>query len=184
VGTRTPYWWEEVAARLGGAAQQVVAELKTVPDRERIARLENLRLEGGTIESDTNLTSDDLLVLENANIEVGNHTVTHPILDRCPIEKITHEIRAAATELAEILGRPIRAFAYPNGSWNPAVREAVADAGHLVAFLFDHREQVWPVPDPLTISRIRVNSTDPIEEFAIRVSGLHSTMMHVRSRLG
>jgi peptidoglycan/xylan/chitin deacetylase (PgdA/CDA1 family) len=47
--------------------------------------------------------------------EIGGHTVSHPILARAPLDVQAEEIEGGCRAVEEWTGRPVRAFAYPNG---------------------------------------------------------------------
>jgi peptidoglycan/xylan/chitin deacetylase (PgdA/CDA1 family) len=64
-----------------------------------------------TTEEVSRLALDDL-------IEVGSHTVSHPMLSRMKIEEQRHELTASKSELEKILGRPVKSFCYPSGSYS------------------------------------------------------------------
>ena len=64
-----------------------------------------------TAEEVSSLAGDDL-------IEVGSHTVSHPMLSRMTIKEQRHELTASKTELEKILGGPVKSFCYPNGSYS------------------------------------------------------------------
>ena len=51
-------------------------------------------------------------------IEVGAHTVTHPILSLENDDRSFNEIKASVVELEDILQHKIISFAYPNGLYN------------------------------------------------------------------
>jgi peptidoglycan/xylan/chitin deacetylase (PgdA/CDA1 family) len=53
--------------------------------------------------------------LSRAGIEIGAHTVTHPILKSLDADAAETEIVQAKKQLEEITDTPIRSFAYPNG---------------------------------------------------------------------
>jgi len=48
-------------------------------------------------------------------MEIGAHTVTHPILRNTAPDTARREIVESGRRLAEIVGQPVRLFAYPNG---------------------------------------------------------------------
>jgi peptidoglycan/xylan/chitin deacetylase (PgdA/CDA1 family) len=48
-------------------------------------------------------------------VEIGAHTMNHPILKNESDEFCEYEIKQSVAELGSILGRPIKSFAYPNG---------------------------------------------------------------------
>jgi peptidoglycan/xylan/chitin deacetylase (PgdA/CDA1 family) len=68
-----------------------------------------------------------------AGHDIGAHTCTHPWLTQIPLDQAREEILASKARLEDLFGRPIRHFCYPYGDWNPAVRDAVADAGFQTA---------------------------------------------------
>lgn len=67
--------------------------------------------------------------LDAAGWEIGAHAVTHPELDVVPVPVAVHEIDRSRASLAEIVGHPIRSFAYPHGYYSTAVRGHVVEAG-------------------------------------------------------
>lgn len=194
IGSCQPYWWDEVVdlLRAGGRLpafphennpDTVVRRLKTVPDRQRMGALDHLRATvGGSGSRAAQLDWPELAELELGEVRVENHSLTHPCLDLCDDEKIVAEIDRSHQLLADALGREPRAFAYPNGSWDPRVRNGLADRGYRLAFLFDHRLADRPETDRLTISRLRVDSTASLHRFQTIVSGLLPALHHARGR--
>jgi peptidoglycan/xylan/chitin deacetylase (PgdA/CDA1 family) len=55
---------------------------------------------------------------ESGLVDIGAHTVTHPLLTGLPPEQQQQEIVRGKSELEEILGRRISSFAYPYGARN------------------------------------------------------------------
>ena len=49
-------------------------------------------------------------------IEIGAHTVTHPVLSQLRIEQQRAEIGDAKTRLEKVIGRPVTGFSYPYGT--------------------------------------------------------------------
>ncbi len=191
--SRKPFWWIEAEGllRRGGRAAilgevgpvAAVAALKRLPDEQRLAALEELRRSaGGTPPEMPQLRRSELRRLESAGVRVGNHTLTHPCLDRCTREKVGFELSRAHDILTEALGSPPAAFAYPNGNWDARAAAHLRDLGYAAAFLFDHRIGRYPPADALSISRVRVNSTTPLDRFRIIVSGLHPFLHHAIGR--
>jgi peptidoglycan/xylan/chitin deacetylase (PgdA/CDA1 family) len=65
-------------------------------------------------------------------IEVGAHTVTHPMLSTLPVNAQQMEIRSSKKMLEDMTGRRIRSFAYPYGtvdSYTADTVTSVRDAG-------------------------------------------------------
>jgi hypothetical protein len=70
---------------------------------------------GAHLPDDLMMTDSQVRTLAEAGMDIGAHTVTHPILCTLEPEEALHEIRAGRDRLGAITGREIRAFAYPNG---------------------------------------------------------------------
>ncbi len=71
----------------------------------------------GALEPSTRpVTPDELGRLADGVVEVGAHTVTHPVLSRLPSERQRFEVEASKSLLEDVLGRRIRSFAYPYGA--------------------------------------------------------------------
>lgn len=58
---------------------------------------------------------DQLRNMEEAGIEIGGHTITHPSLGRVDQVQARHEIQGCLDMLNEQLGSRERTFCYPNG---------------------------------------------------------------------
>lgn len=195
IDTDRPFWWveAETLARAGGTSRRVpqqvkdegpaalVRYLKRVPDVRLQEILAEMRGGAGRVRT-RQLSSDEVRQLDEEGVRVENHSMTHPLLDQCTDEKITTEIAAAHERLTAILGRPPSAFAYPNGNSDERVRSALAAHGYRAAFLFDHRLVRLPIRHPLSISRVRVNSTTTLDRFTAIVAGLHPAIHRLRNR--
>jgi peptidoglycan/xylan/chitin deacetylase (PgdA/CDA1 family) len=76
--------------------------------------------------------------LGKAGIEIGGHTVTHPILTKLKDEAAFQEIIENKHMLEQILDKPVRLFAYPNGKvgidFDERHVQMVKDAGYEAAF--------------------------------------------------
>ena len=61
------------------------------------------------------MTHDQVRSLRALGMELGAHTVTHPILARLAPDAAFEEMRRGKLELEQIVGEPMQLFAYPNG---------------------------------------------------------------------
>jgi peptidoglycan/xylan/chitin deacetylase (PgdA/CDA1 family) len=187
VDTDLPFWWSEVEELSAQGASpkrspsELVRQLKRLPDSDRRAVLEGMRSQAGTVVRMPQLTSEELRTLERDGVEIGNHSLTHPCLDKCDDEAIRREVVEAHESLAGALGHPPTSFAYPNGNWDDRVRRTVAAAGYDLAFAFDHR-LVPSGQDTLSLSRVRVDASADLDRFRILASGLHPWLHRLRGR--
>lgn len=63
-----------------------------------------------------NMTPSQLIELKNSMlVNIGAHTLNHPILKNENNETATHEIKTSIDELGNLLNTKIKYFAYPNG---------------------------------------------------------------------
>lgn len=86
------------------------------PERRRRAAHEIARRTGGRVPTDLMMTTAQVRALHAAGMEVGAHTVNHPILAEIPLPQARNEMEASRARLEQITGAPVRLFAYPNGS--------------------------------------------------------------------
>lgn len=98
------------------AAQQIVDQWKYLPPVERRQRAEQFSmLVGAAPNTDLMMTADQVAQMPAHDIEIGAHTLTHPILARLPVDEAREEIVGSRRRLEDITGQPILSFAYPNG---------------------------------------------------------------------
>jgi len=96
--------------------QHLIEKSKYLPFKARLdlaQKLENLA--GGASSHSLMLTRDMISTLAKQGIEIGGHTVTHPILTSLEDEIARSEIVDGKRELEMIIGKPVKLFAYPNG---------------------------------------------------------------------
>ncbi len=65
--------------------------------------------------SDLMMRSEQVLQLHRAGMEIGGHTVRHPILRAIDDDDARAEIRDGRERLQAITSAPVESFAYPNG---------------------------------------------------------------------
>ena len=61
------------------------------------------------------LNAAEVRSLAAAGMEVGAHTLTHPLLSQLPAEAAWTEIAESRARLEQLIGRPVWALAYPFG---------------------------------------------------------------------
>lgn len=64
---------------------------------------------------DLMMTSAQIQALDSAGMQIGAHTVSHPILARTELNNAYIEIGESKNKLEKLLGHKIETFAYPNG---------------------------------------------------------------------
>lgn len=95
----------------------LLEQLKYMPPTERERGVETLvrRAECGALPRDVMLTSEQVRELSRRGVEIGGHTVTHPILNAVDDDRARREMTMGKQTLEAIIGKPVKTFAYPNG---------------------------------------------------------------------
>jgi len=87
---------------------------------------------------DMMLSRGMIATLAREGIDIGAHTVSHPILTHVDDAQAREEIRRGKLQLEEITGKTVRHFAYPNGKpeidFDKRHVQMVKDAGYAAAF--------------------------------------------------
>ena len=76
------------------------------------------------------MSASQVAELAAAGMEIGSHSATHSRLAGLDAGQLEAEVRDSRASIAELVGAPIRGFAYPYGSMDAAARHAVRDAGY------------------------------------------------------
>lgn len=113
---------------------QVWKVLFPLPEPERRRALDTLAAWAGgpapVREDYRSLRPDEVRSLGDSGlVEVGAHTVTHPVLPAQSASEQRREIFRSRDTLEEILGRPVTSFSYPHGEYSRLTRAIVREAG-------------------------------------------------------
>jgi peptidoglycan/xylan/chitin deacetylase (PgdA/CDA1 family)/SAM-dependent methyltransferase len=112
------------------------------------------------LRTERSLTPEEITDLtEGGLIEVGAHTVTHPVLSRLGDEEACKEIASSKGWLETNLERPVSALSYPYGDYGPREVEIAGRAGFETAFS-SLAQAVTVGCDPLQIPRLTVGHQD------------------------
>lgn len=113
VERRRLLWFDDLAAREG---ERAVGPWKTRPYAEWLAACAASPREVAVDDPRALMTPDDVGALSRQpGIEIGSHTARHPILAQATAAEQRAEIEESRAALERWSGRPVRAFAYPNG---------------------------------------------------------------------
>ena len=94
------------------------------------------RLLGRTADAtaDAFMTWEMVRDMAGNGIAFGGHSVTHRLMTLMPAAEAAREAAESREAIGLSLGRPAVAFAYPNGSFDAAVRDGVRAADYRLAF--------------------------------------------------
>jgi peptidoglycan/xylan/chitin deacetylase (PgdA/CDA1 family) len=155
------------------AVRRLLTRLKHAAPSDRENSVKRLVEHSGvTLPGDLMMREEDVRRLHMAGMEVGAHSVTHPILAKLPPDEAEREIVESGGRIAEILSRPTQLFAYPNGKpgmdYEPRHVDMVRKAGYRIA-LSTARGIARGKCDPLQIPRIAPWGSDA-RGFSVRLA--------------
>ena len=104
--------------------------LRVMPTAQRFDVIAELQKwsGGGTSPRQTHraLSHNEIRQLADGGlVEIGAHTVNHPVLSAIPLLQQEQEIKQSKTQLEEILGQTVESFAYPYGTKDDYTAETV-----------------------------------------------------------
>jgi peptidoglycan/xylan/chitin deacetylase (PgdA/CDA1 family) len=98
------------------AITAIIGSIKYLPQPSRDALVRALAARcGAALPDDLMMRSDQVVALRRAGMQIGGHTVTHPILADLPAEQARAEICEGKRWLEALIAEPVSLFAYPNG---------------------------------------------------------------------
>jgi len=138
-------WPLETRQQRTAACGRFFSLCRTLSEAEQKQELQSLQSQLPVIQFDDDmggrfefLSNDDVRRLSENGIEIGSHTITHPILGCLKPENARYEIADSKSALERLLGKPVRAFAYPFGApgldFMPRDEVLVQESGYSIAF--------------------------------------------------
>jgi peptidoglycan/xylan/chitin deacetylase (PgdA/CDA1 family) len=100
--------------------------------------------------------------------EVDAHSLTHPDLTTLDAAALRHEVAGSRARIRAAFGVPADGFCYPAGRFDPAVEDAVREAGYRSA-TSELPGRASPAQDRFALSRIRVDASDTAATVLARV---------------
>jgi peptidoglycan/xylan/chitin deacetylase (PgdA/CDA1 family) len=121
-------------AEKASAIGAIIGKIKYLPALERLANAEGIaRTAQVDPPSKLMMTSPQVKAMRLAGMQIGAHTLSHPILARLSVDETLAEIKGSKDFLEHLLGECVGLFAYPNGKpgedYVPASVEVVRSLG-------------------------------------------------------
>jgi peptidoglycan/xylan/chitin deacetylase (PgdA/CDA1 family) len=125
------------ALERGLLSQKILRAVKYLHPAERSAKVDALQRQiGASLPNDLMMAAGQVRGLADAGMNVGAHTVNHPILRTLRLDEATEEICNSRDRLEGIIGRRVTSFAYPNG--RPEADYTLRDRDLVQSLGFDH----------------------------------------------
>lgn len=98
------------------AINAAISAIKYLDPNERLDWVNAISDRAGVmLPNDLMMSSAQVCGLRNAGMQIGAHTVSHPILAKLTRNAAQREIADSKHSLEALLGQPVTLFAYPNG---------------------------------------------------------------------
>jgi peptidoglycan/xylan/chitin deacetylase (PgdA/CDA1 family) len=119
-------------------------------------------------------------------VEIGSHTISHPILASIPDEESWRELTLSRAQIEENMGRPVRSFCFPNGKpgdYRPSQVQQIIDAGYTNAVVA-RRGMVAPGASFYELPRIGVSGLTDELHFSKDLDGVDYFQLKLQGALG
>lgn len=121
-------------------ASMIIRELKKLPNTQKNRIIEDLRTGNKQTHVSSQISSSRFLMdwkeiteINNNGIDIGSHSLTHPVLSRLEDKELVSEIYGSKEILEQKLNQKIGAFCYPFGTigcFNDKTKESIKEAGY------------------------------------------------------
>ena len=120
-----------------------------------------------------------LELLQATGVELGSHTVTHPLLDQLSLSEQESEIKESKRLLESRLNAPVTSFCYPAGHFTDDCLRFVREAGYGQAVVTPY--QSGQIRDgEFTLKRAGLYRDDTLARFVFKVSPLFDLFRAIR----
>lgn len=128
------YWWSYIQeAKRRKLKPPSEKALKTVPNEERLLTVNALRQT--VVVPRVAMTIEQVKrIARSANVTIGCHTHSHPILPNCTTAQVYAELSVSKQKLESWIGREVTSFAYPNGDFGQREIQILAELHFQSAF--------------------------------------------------
>src|SRR5262245_36997994 len=168
------------------AARAVNVALKPLPEEARDAAIERLAFDLGVRLPELPPAQYGAInwrqarEMADSGVEIGSHTLTHPILTGLSDGRLREEIAQSRDRIQSAIGRKVETFCYPNGDYDLRAQCEVARSGYQFAVTTEVGLNSWR-SDPLALRRI--HGEYDLARFVKNTSGFETARKRWRHRL-
>lgn len=133
----------------------IISKIKYFPDDKKEECIQFIESLADKLPDNIMMSVSQLKKLYRSGMEIGGHTVTHPILANLSDVEVKKEIYENKATLENILNTSLRYFAYPNGKieYDYLLKhiDVVKECGYQAAFstqwaVADQSSDIWQMP--------------------------------------
>ncbi|MDO9047793.1 MAG: polysaccharide deacetylase family protein [Methylobacter sp.] len=136
-------------------AEQIIGQIKHLPAVQRDQLAAHVGMQSQNLPGNLMMTTEQLKQLYQSGMEIGGHTVNHPILAKLDNQIAEQEVTVNKIFLENILNTSLRFFAYPNGKpdqdYNQQQIPLIKNAGYQAALstqwgVAQQISDIWQLP--------------------------------------
>ena len=167
------------AASREAAAEKINAALKALPEDavndalQRLAKELDVPLPAQPPAQFASIDWEQAREMADGGVEIGSHTVTHPILPCLNNERLQEELRQSKTHIEAELRRKVESFCYPNGDYDSRALLEAASAGYQCAVT---TESGWNDRQSNPLALRRIHGEYDLPHFVQSTSGFERVM--------
>lgn len=122
---------------------------------------------------------EQLRIWKEAGMEIGSHTMNHPILSSLTPQEIEYELAESKRLIEERVGVPVQFLCYPYGDFDTRVRKIAQSLGYQGGVaIFEgvslRKNDLW------ALRRVVISCRQPMWEFKLKVSPWHLVFIGMR----
>jgi peptidoglycan/xylan/chitin deacetylase (PgdA/CDA1 family) len=169
------------------AADNINAVLKTLPQAQREAVIDDLASNLGVILPEhppadySALSWEELREMAASGIDIGSHSMTHPILTLESNGHLRYELRESKSKIERLTGRAAPLFCYPNGDYDERTMRETERAGYIGAVTCRPGLNS-AAENPFELRRI--HTSDDLPHFLQSTSGMEQMKQAIKYREG
>ena len=137
------FWWKKArkyASALPPEYRDINVVLKLPEDiRKQVLQLLARMETPDSFKKDAMTVEDIRLISDMPQVTIASHTVTHPVFQNCDDAQIDYELGESKRKLEDWTGKPVKAFAYPRGSFNGRERPLLKKHGYELSVTIENR---------------------------------------------
>ncbi|WP_296313622.1 polysaccharide deacetylase family protein [Winogradskyella sp. UBA3174] len=112
------FWWSYIKENNKNNHKNIsVQASKNLPNIKRKQLVQKLK-KNIELPREAMTKEDVIRISKFESVTIGNHTVNHPITNRCEIDELNYEITEGSSELKNWIVDEVAFFAYPNGDFD------------------------------------------------------------------
>ncbi len=168
INTNRRFWFNVAPAN-----SQTMTKLETIEDSARrdILRSDYFHTDQREYTAREALNTEEINRFIAAGGILGAHTMSHPVLTKCPEKTAAFESEESKKVLEQLFDCNVHHFAYPHGIWNSNVRECVHNAGFTSARATTP-EWVTPDSDILVLPSFGISDDAGLSKAIVQSCGL------------